>query len=149
MTQQSIDFGATDTRNDGETLLSGFTKVEANFDELYALVAAAQTVHLVFAGPTTGSAAAPTFRELVAGDIPEIGLQSTPRGLAGYVLTGNGVSSNPSYQHPAAPSYTVAGLPAATTAGQIAFVSNETGGAVLAFADGTNWRRVTDRAIVS
>lgn len=48
-------------------------------------------------------------------------------------------------------SYTVAGLPgaAASGAGAIALVSNEAGGAVLAFSDGTAWRRVTDRAIVS
>jgi hypothetical protein len=48
-------------------------------------------------------------------------------------------------------SFTVAGLPAASTAGAgaIAYVSDETGGAVLAFSDATNWRRVTDRAIVS
>lgn len=47
-------------------------------------------------------------------------------------------------------SYTVAGLPAASAgAGQIAYVSNEAGGAVLAFSDGTQWRRVTDRAVVS
>ena len=46
-------------------------------------------------------------------------------------------------------SYTVLGAPAATTAGQIIFVSNETGGAVLAFSDGTNWRRVTDRTVIS
>jgi hypothetical protein len=46
-------------------------------------------------------------------------------------------------------SYTVAGLPAATTPGMLVYVSNESGGAVPAFADGTNWRRVTDRAIVS
>lgn len=46
--------------------------------------------------------------------------------------------------------YTVAGVPAAAdyTGGTI-FVSNESGGAVLAFSDGTNWRRVTDRAIIS
>jgi hypothetical protein len=29
------------------------------------------------------------------------------------------------------------------------YVSDEVGGAVPAFSDGTNWRRVTDRAIVS
>ena len=29
------------------------------------------------------------------------------------------------------------------------YVSDETGGAVPAFSDGTNWRRVTDRAVVS
>jgi hypothetical protein len=47
--------------------------------------------------------------------------------------------------------YTVAALPSASTAGAgtVAYVSNETGGAVLAFSDGTNWRRVTDRAVVS
>lgn len=46
-------------------------------------------------------------------------------------------------------SYTVAGLPGAGTAGQIIYVSDESGGAVLAFSDGANWRRVTDRAVVS
>jgi hypothetical protein len=50
---------------------------------------------------------------------------------------------------PVVPSYTVAGVPSASPAAQIAYISNETGGAVLAFSDGTNWRRVTDRAIVS
>lgn len=29
------------------------------------------------------------------------------------------------------------------------YVTDEAGGPVLAFSDGTNWRRVTDRAIVS
>lgn len=47
------------------------------------------------------------------------------------------------------PSYTVATLPSATQPGQMIYVSDETGGAVPAFSDGTNWRRVTDRAIVS
>ena len=46
-------------------------------------------------------------------------------------------------------SYAVAGVPSAETAGQMIYVSNESGGAVVAFSDGTNWRRVTDRAIVS
>ncbi len=46
-------------------------------------------------------------------------------------------------------SYTVAGLPSAATASGLIYVSNETGGATLAFSDGTNWRRVQDRAIVS
>lgn len=50
---------------------------------------------------------------------------------------------------PVVPSYTVAGVPSAAMAAQIIYVSDETGGAVLAFSDGTNWRRVTDRAIVS
>ena len=33
--------------------------------------------------------------------------------------------------------------------GALIYVTDETGGAVPAFSDGTNWRRVTDRAIVS
>jgi hypothetical protein len=52
---------------------------------------------------------------------------------------------------PKLPSFTVAGLPSAATAGAgaLAHVSNETDGAVLAFSDGAAWRRVTDRAIVA
>ena len=50
---------------------------------------------------------------------------------------------------PVVPSYTVAGVPSASPAAQIAYISNEAGGAVLAFSDGTNWRRVTDRAVIS
>jgi len=46
-------------------------------------------------------------------------------------------------------SYVVASLPAATTAGGLIFVSDEAGGAVPAFSDGTNWLRVTDRVTVS
>lgn len=49
------------------------------------------------------------------------------------------------------PSFTVAGLPSASTvgAGSQIYVTNESGGAVVAFSDGTDWRRVTDRAVVS
>ena len=47
------------------------------------------------------------------------------------------------------PSFTVAGVPSAAVAGRLIFVSDETGGAVPAFSDGTNFRRVTDRAIVA
>ena len=50
------------------------------------------------------------------------------------------------------PSTTVAGLtafPAASNTGGMLFVSDESGGATMAFSDGTNWLRVQDRAIVS
>lgn len=44
----------------------------------------------------------------------------------------------------------VADLPnASTQPGGLLYVSNESGGATLAFSDGTNWRRVQDRNIVS
>ncbi len=47
------------------------------------------------------------------------------------------------------PTYTVTTLPPTDPQAQIIFVSNESGGAVLAFSDGSNWRRCTDRAIVT
>lgn len=52
---------------------------------------------------------------------------------------------------PKAVSYTVSTVPDATQsgAGTIIYVSDETGGSVLAFSDGTDWRRVTDRAVIS
>lgn len=52
-------------------------------------------------------------------------------------------------------SYAVADLPSAADfdpadgGAAMLYVSDETGGATLAFSDGTNWRRVQDRAIVS
>jgi hypothetical protein len=47
-------------------------------------------------------------------------------------------------------SYTVGGgLPSVSPAGQMIYVTDESGGAVPAFSDGTDWRRVTDRAVVS
>lgn len=47
-------------------------------------------------------------------------------------------------------SYTVAGVPpAANWEASLVYVSNETGGKTLAFSDGTNWRRVQDRAVIA
>lgn len=48
-------------------------------------------------------------------------------------------------------SYTVATVPSASTvgAGGMIYVSNEVGGATPAFSDGTNWRRVADRAVIA
>lgn len=48
---------------------------------------ATQTPNQVFAGPTTGSAAAPSFRALVAGDIPDLSSSYLP-------LSGGTISSN-------------------------------------------------------
>lgn len=48
-------------------------------------------------------------------------------------------------------SFTVLTVPSAADrgAGAMIYVSDETSGAVIAFSDGTNWRRVTDRTIIS
>ena len=45
--------------------------------------------------------------------------------------------------------YTVAMVPAAASGYGLIMVTDETGGAVPAFSDLTNWRRVTDRAVIS
>ena len=45
--------------------------------------------------------------------------------------------------------HAVADLPDPGVPGAVIYVSDESGGAVPAFSDGTNWRRVTDRAVVS
>jgi len=52
---------------------------------------------------------------------------------------------------PRVPSFTVAALPSASDAGAggIVFVSNAGGGPVLAFCDGTNWKRSDNSAVIS
>ena len=50
---------------------------------------------------------------------------------------------------PTGDSFVVASLPSAAQPGQMIYVSDETGGSVMAFSDGSNWRRITDRAVVS
>lgn len=47
------------------------------------------------------------------------------------------------------PKFSVLNLPKATPAAQMIYVVDESGGAVPVFSDGANWRRTTDRAIVS
>ena len=52
-----------------------------------------QTAATIFAGPTTGSAAAPTFRALVAGDLPlaAAGVNGAMQPGTGLTVTGGGV----------------------------------------------------------
>lgn len=48
------------------------------------------------------------------------------------------------------PSYTVAALPTTgIETGSLAYCTNETGGATVVMWDGSNWRRVQDRAVAS
>jgi hypothetical protein len=46
-------------------------------------------------------------------------------------------------------SFRVASLPNAGVPGQMIFVTDESGGATMAFSDGSNWRRIQDRQVVS
>jgi len=47
------------------------------------------------------------------------------------------------------PEFTVGTLPVATPAGLMIYVSDASGGSIPAFSDGSNWRRVDDRNIVT
>lgn len=70
---------------------------------------------------------------------------------ASFVSLGNLTSTLATFNSVKVSSFTVAGLPSASTygAGAVIYVSNEAGGATIAFSDGTNWRRVIDRAVVA
>lgn len=62
-----------------------------------------ESANLVFAGPASGSAAAPTFRSLVAGDLPAISFASLtgkPTTLAGYSITDPIVVTSGTYPNP-------------------------------------------------
>jgi hypothetical protein len=65
---------------------------------------------------------------------------NTYKGDYEYILETSGVTHD---------SFKVASLPNAGVPGQMIYVSDESGGATMAFSDGSNWRRITDRAIVS
>lgn len=48
------------------------------------------------------------------------------------------------------PSYAKASLPAAAAwVGALIFVADDVGGSIPAFSDGSDWRRVSDRAIIA
>lgn len=74
---------------------------------------------------------------------PETGKWTSP--WFHYVSQNNGIFANP----PVIPSYAVADIPAAAPAGQLAFVTDQTGGSELAYSDGTNWHGVRDRISVT
>ena len=67
---------------------------------------------------------------------------------AGTLNVKNGVYDDGEQIFPVS-SFTAATLPANGNAGRWIHVTDETGGAVDAFDDGTNWRRCTDRAVVA
>ena len=101
--------------------------------------------------PTTGNV--PTrveFWTTTAGGSNSEKMRVTPAGNVGIGVTApsvrlqvDGAIRTAQYAKTALPSAATAG------AGAMAYVTDEAGGAVPAFSDGTNWRRVTDRAVVS
>lgn len=57
---------------------------------------ATATANTVFAGPTSGGSAAPSFRALVANDIPSLDASKLTTGTLGIARGGTGVTSTPS-----------------------------------------------------
>jgi hypothetical protein len=104
-----------------------------------------------FAGGSLGASS--TGNIIIGGAAGSSGLSNTV-----IIQSGAGecvridASRHTTFQGAVAPkSYTVATAPSASAAGEGAmiYVSDESGGAVPAFSDGSSWRRVTDRAIIS
>jgi hypothetical protein len=79
---------------------------------------AAQSANLVWAGPATGAAAAPSFRSLVAGDIPTIAAGQVS-GLAAVAVSGayNDLTGRPTLGTLAAQSGTFSGTSSGTNTG--------------------------------
>jgi hypothetical protein len=70
--------------------------------------------------------------------------------MPGWVRVAANAINQLIFRGAAAREFTVATLPDPIPAGQIILVTDEAGGEVLAFSDTVgDWRRVTDRAVVS
>lgn len=105
-----------------------------------------------------GSTLTALFKKLCKylGEISFLSLADTPStytGLGGQLVIVNaaetGLETVGTQNLPFA-EYTVATVPAAATnQGAMVMVTDEVGGYVPAFSDGTNWRRVTDRNIIA
>ncbi len=97
------------------------------------------------------SATVPNFRPSVGDPNTGIGAAGADQLslIAGGVEVARAITTELDMQLPIGlRSYTVATIPTAT-AGHFIYVSDETGGAIPAFGDGTNFRRVSDRTIVA
>jgi len=81
---------------------------------------ATQTANLVFAGPTSGGAATPTFRALVSADIPSLDAAKITSGTIATARLGSGTANSTTFlrgdQTWAIPSLTVTGVPDAINA---------------------------------
>lgn len=80
---------------------------------------------------------------------PDTHMNRQNAGHVGIGTTGSGIDGILSIGRLQVGVFAKASLPSAATAGGVIYVSDDVGGAVLAFSDGTNWRRVTDRAVIA
>ena len=108
---------------------SGVTSSTTNVDKVTALSFGSLTDYDVITASAT-----------LTSDFGAIGSTGNTSNDHGFVFFDSGL--------PQLPSYTVATLPN-TVAGDLALCTDETGGTTVVFFDGTNWRRMADRAIAS
>jgi hypothetical protein len=108
----------------------------------------------------TGAMYAFTTAPFFFGTYANVPLYFRTNALDRIVINGDGRVAVGGYTHSAKlyvdgamrpKGYAVSALPVAATegAGAMIFVSDESGGPTMAFSDGTAWRRVQDRAVVS
>ena len=110
-----------------------------------------------YEGSASGTTNVEKVTALSFGALTDYGLVSGSTTLTsdfGAVSSANVTFSDTGYLQvssglPQLPHYTVASLPSTVSAGDLALCTDETGGASVVFNDGTNWRRMTDRAIAS
>lgn len=87
MSYQAINLGSSPNDGLGDAARVAGAKINDNFVECYALVSTTRAAHLVYCGPASGSAAAPTFRALVAADIPDISATYSPLAGSSSIVT--------------------------------------------------------------
>ena len=107
-----------------------------------ATLAAATPLAWVSAGSAAVSANRDLFLERGATGVLHVCAAAGDGGL-GAVVAASVVGM------PTLPSYTVAGAPAASTAGRLLYCTDEVGGACVAYDDGAAWRRVDTNAVIA
>lgn len=128
----------------GKAVLSGvYGTTNSALTQKYVVTGYASDHLTILEGTATGSTVKYANLDGAAGSAVYISGNLTYDATANVAVSRQSITFQP-------PSFTVAGVPAAATyARGLIYVSNETGGATIAFSDGTNWRRVQDRAIIS
>ncbi len=148
----SITGADTDNLSEGSTNLY-FTSARAN-----TAVDAKLTGDLTFGNVTSQSVETGVVEGVVFQPITDYGTITSSANITidyGAVNETGTVPAIGDFQYvtdifgPTGDSFLVSALPSATQPGQMIYVSDETAGSVMAFSDGSNWRRITDRAIVS
>ena len=108
----------------------GVTSSTTNVEKVTALSFGALTDYGLISGSTT-----------LTSDFGNVATANVTFSDTGYIFTDSGL--------PQLPSYLVSTLPSNVSAGDLALCTNETGGATVVFFDGTNWRRMADRAVAT